>query len=365
LVVTPGYRLDFPGTAGNCANCHAPGAAVDGYLTTVMDDVRDVITAGIHCDFCHKVGGAYLDPVSGTVYPNTPGVQGLSVLRPPTGDDVFFGPFDDVPDPDTYLALLDQSQFCATCHQFSFWGTPIYESYDEWLASPYAGAGVPCQSCHMAPNGDAYFALPQVGGLPHPPQTIPSHLQPGAAAIDLLRETVSMTVSAQQAGGQLRVTVAITNTGAGHHVPTDHPGRHLILDVTAAGADGQALLQLAGPTVPPWGGAQAGLPGQAFAKVLQDAASGQMPVVSYWKPSFIVADNRIPALASDVSTYRFALPAASESVAVSARLTFRRLYQPLAMARGWSEPDILMAEATAGFTVRADVCLFLPLTAAH
>ncbi len=31
LKIGPSYLDDFPGTAGNCANCHAPGAGVDGY----------------------------------------------------------------------------------------------------------------------------------------------------------------------------------------------------------------------------------------------------------------------------------------------------------------------------------------------
>ncbi len=344
-VVSPGYRLDFPGTAGNCANCHAPGAAVDGYLTTPMDAVRDVITAGIFCDFCHKVGGVYLNPASGSVYPNAPGVQSLRVLRPPPRDNIFFGPFDDIPDPDTYLGLMDQSQYCAPCHQFSFWGTPIYESFQEWLASPYASAGVSCQDCHMAPNGDRYFALPSAGGLPHPPEQIPSHLQPGAADVDLLQSTVSMTVSARPAARGLLVTVAITNTGAGHHVPTDHPGRNLILLVTARDEQGRLLTQLGGPTVPGWGGDQAGLPGQGMAKILVDVATGAYPVISYWKPTLIRRDNRLPAGATDRSDYLFALPPATGAVSVTAELRFRRLFQPLAEARGWNMPDVVMATA--------------------
>ena len=133
-----GYLDDFPGTAGTCTNCHAPGLGVDSYLTTNMNDARDQVTAGIHCDYCHKIGGVYLDPWTGSVYPNVPGTLSQRVLRPPEGDNIFFGPYDDVHDPDTYLPLISESQFCAPCHQFSFWGTPIYESYEEWLASPYA-----------------------------------------------------------------------------------------------------------------------------------------------------------------------------------------------------------------------------------
>ena len=325
---------------------------MDGYLTTNMGEVRGVITAGIHCDFCHKVGGVYLDPASGSVYPNVPGVQGQRVLRPPVGDDIFFGPYDDIHDPDTYLPLMDRSQFCATCHQFSFWGTPIYESYEEWLASSYAEQEVICQDCHMPPNGDEYFALPSAGGLPHPPEQIPSHLQPGVANVALLQETVSMTVAAQQMANRLLVTVQITNTGAGHHVPTDYPGRNLILIVSATDDQAQALFLQSGSTIPAWGGEQAGLPGQGFAKVLQDALNGQFPVISYWKPTFIVSDNRIPALAADTSSYSFTLPPYGGTVNVTAQLIFRRLFQPLADERGWNTPDIVMETSATTLPVR-------------
>ncbi|MHC4216056.1 MAG: multiheme c-type cytochrome, partial [Planctomycetota bacterium] len=61
--VEPGFRLDFPGTTGNCASCHAPGAAVNAPFVTDMNTIRDERVAGIHCDFCHKLGGAYLERI--------------------------------------------------------------------------------------------------------------------------------------------------------------------------------------------------------------------------------------------------------------------------------------------------------------
>ncbi len=348
--IGPGYLLDFPGTAGNCASCHAPGAAVDGYLTTDMNDVRGVITAGVHCDLCHKIGGVYLDPASGSVYDNVPGIEAHRVLRPPAGDDIFFGPYDDIHDPDSFLPVMSESQYCAPCHQFSFWGTPIYESYDEWLASPYAGEGITCQDCHMPPTGDTLFALPEVGGLERQPETIPSHLDLGASSVELLQNTVAMTVSAESLAGLIRVTVTITNTGAGHHVPTDFPGRHMILTVSASDGEGRALAQRSGPTVPEWGGAQAGLPGRAFAKVLQDVVTGEAPVVSYWKQALIVSDNRIPARQADTSAYVFEAPAEGE-VEVVAELRFRRVFQELADAKQWDKPDIVMERERAEVTV--------------
>ena len=70
-----------------------------------------------------------------------PGTLSQRVLRPPEGDNIFFGPYDDVHDPDTFLPLISESRFCAPCHQFSFWGTPIYASFDEWAETSYAAAG--------------------------------------------------------------------------------------------------------------------------------------------------------------------------------------------------------------------------------
>lgn len=343
-VVTPGYKLDFPGTAGNCANCHAPGAGVDGFSTTDMNQVRDVTAAGIHCDYCHKIGGVYLNPATGSVYPNMPGALSQRMLRPPPGEDIFFGPYDDIPYPDTYLLAMEQSQYCAPCHQFSFWGTPIYESYNEWLNSPYANAGVTCQACHMPPNGENYFALPELGGLWHPAGRIPSHLDLGLKDTAFMTGTVAMTVTADTVGNAVVVNVALKNVAAGHHVPTDHPGRHLILTVTALDGNGQPLLPILGDTVPVWGGAQAGLPGKAFAKVLKDALTGDFPVVSYWKQTFIASDNRIPALSSDSSIYSFTAPSAGSPVTVTAELRFRRNFQAEMDARGWDEADIVMAE---------------------
>jgi len=361
LQTGPGYLNDFPGTAGVCASCHAPGFGIDAYLNTDMNAVRDVITAGIHCDYCHKVGGVYLDPASRSVYPNMPGASSTRMLRPPEGDQIFFGPYDDIHDPDTKLPLISESAFCAPCHQFSFWGTPIYESYEEWLASPYADAGVTCQDCHMPPSGDTHFALPEVGGLAHPPETIPSHFQLGATDTGLLEDTVELSLEAREDGDLLRVTVTVTNTSAGHHVPTDFPGRHMLLVIEATDGNGATLTLQNGTTIPNWGGEQAGLPGKAFAKVLRDVLSGESPVASYWKQTIIESDNRIPALGTDISYYVFSMPANGDDVQVSARLIFRRLFADQAEAKGWDMPDILMEQVSTNSQPKIHFNLYLPL----
>ena len=194
----------------------------------------------------------------------------------------------------------------------------------------------------MPPNGESHFALPDQGGLPHPPELIPSHFQLGAASQSLLQNTLELDVLVESVSGRLDVTVTVTNTGAGHHVPTDHPGRHLLLVVSAEDVEGQALTQLAGSTVPEWGGAVAGMPGAGFAKVLRDVDTGQAPVISYWRQALIESDTRIAAMESDVSKYSFQ---ADDTVAtVSVRVYFRRLFELIADRYEWDTGEVLMEE---------------------
>jgi len=48
----PGYKLDFPETAGNCAACHVPANAVDNAYGEDPTQVSGVAAEGIGCDFC-------------------------------------------------------------------------------------------------------------------------------------------------------------------------------------------------------------------------------------------------------------------------------------------------------------------------
>jgi len=355
IPVAPGYLNDFPGTAGICATCHAPGAAIDAPYTTNMNGLEGADLFGVHCDFCHKTAAVYLNPATGLPYDNAPGVLSMDVRRPFHDRDhveLFFGTFDDdnVPEEDTKLPLISESAFCATCHQFSFWGTPIYESYSEWLASPYAEMGVTCQDCHMpAPSvldGRALtrVATPETGGVERDPMTIHAHTQRGASDVEFLQDTVELTLDATiAADGSILAKVTVKNAKAGHHVPTDYPGRQMILVISAVDADGERLALVDGPVLPEWCGSEASLPGIAYAKILRDVETGESPVVNYWRQTVIESDSRLAAFEVDETFYRF--HSGSGPVTVRATVLFRRLFQELAEAKGWDMPDILMEEA--------------------
>jgi mono/diheme cytochrome c family protein len=349
----PGYKLDFPDTAGNCGACHTPAAAITEPYDTDPTDLEGVVAEGIPCDFCHKIWDVILDSDSGLPNQNMPGVLSYNFRRPPDGHQFFAGPFDDVaPGEDTYSALQIQSQFCAPCHYGVFWDVVIYDSFGEWLRSPYSDSdnGQTCQDCHMPRLGVNHFALPEQGGLARDSAAIFSHRMPGASDEILLQNAVSMTVTAAMEGSVLQVQVTLTNDQTGHHVPTDSPLRHLILLVSAEDERGQLLVQQDGPRLPDWCGVgyphegyYAGQPGMAYAKVLAEQWTNNSPTGAYWNPTYLISDNRLAPFSSDDTNYSFA--ALNQGpVRIQVRLLYRRAFIELAEQKGWGTPDILMEE---------------------
>jgi mono/diheme cytochrome c family protein len=354
----PGYKLDFPDSRGNCGSCHAPVAALDEPYGVDPRELSGTAAEGVSCDLCHKLYEVKTDPRSGLPEPNRPGVLSMEFRRPGEGNQIFFGPLDDVaPGKDSYLPLQEQSRFCAACHHGVFWDVTVYNSYGEWLASPYSDPveGQSCQECHMPTRGYRFFAPPEKGGLKRRPESLRSHLMTGATDRELLRNSLTMTVDRRLTGESLEVTVRLLNDLTGHHVPTGTPLRHLILLVNAQTPTGEPLPQIAGPRLPEWTGTEeqplpgvepcAGRPGTTYAKVLEELWTGVAPTGAYWKQTRILRDNRIAAFDEAESSYRFALPAAGR-VELEVRLLYRRAFYDLMARKNWKTPDILMEHYT-------------------
>jgi hypothetical protein len=382
----PGYRLDFPDRTGNCAACHTPVAsnlnpsdtcgwsgchtALTGERSQYVPDsialpsdqygvsptdLTGEAADGISCDFCHKVRDVILDPETGLPYPDNPGITSMRLSRPEEGQEIFFGTFDDVTRRVSYLPLEEESAFCAPCHYGVFGGVVgvdevaggvvVYNSYGEWLESPYSDpeTGQTCQDCHMPTVDYDYFVFLEKGGLHRDPDRIHNHYMAGASDETLLQNSVTMTTTAQLEGGEVVVEVSITNDKTGHHVPTGVPLRHMILAVRATGGDGNPLPLGDGPVLPDWTGDYAGQPGRTYAKILEDEWTGESPTGAYWRDIRLVEDTRLAAFATDVSQYAFVMPA-DGPVTVEARLVFRRAFQQLMEWKGWDDPDIVMEE---------------------
>jgi len=377
----PGYRLDNPQRAGNCAACHTPVASkianrlncgwlgCHTVLTTenskgVIDpgvvpvSLTGTAAEGISCEFCHKVGEVILDPKTKLPPADMPGILSMKLFRPQIGQSVFFGPMLDVNRLVSYSPLQTQSEFCAPCHYGVFGGVVgsgevsggvvIYNSYGEWLNSPYSdpNTGKTCQDCHMPVKTDANFTVfPAKGGLVRTNTLFHNHTMTGVTDETFMKTAVTMKSSFAKAGDKLTVSVSITNTGTGHSVPTDTPIRSMMLVVEVVDASGKTVPLSQGPVLPDWTGNYAGQPGKGFAKILRDDWSGETPTAAYWRPVTVVEDNRLAAMATDASTYTFDLPSGSPAT-VHVRLVFRRAFQKLAQQKGWDDPDLSMAENT-------------------
>jgi hypothetical protein len=187
----------------SCRNCHAP---------LRRSDEPEGIAAeqGVSCAVCHVRG----DEILGT---------GRS-----TG-----GPHDVRP-----IAGMDESGFCAGCHQFDFpadlarerglaaTNEPMQDTYEEWLSSHFADDGVHCQDCHM----------PSVRGADG--RRHASHAFLGSHDPEMLRRAVDVEVGARREGGRVIVEARVIPTGAGHSFPTGDLFRRVELRVS--GGDGSS-----------------------------------------------------------------------------------------------------------------------------
>jgi len=146
---------------------------------------------------------------------------------------------------------------------------------------------------------------------------------------------------------------------AGHHIPTDHPARNILLVISATDAQGRALPLLAGPRVPDWGGEgseptdYAGRPGRGYAKILEELWTEIAPTAAYWNPTVLREDTRLAALATDISEYEFRVPPEGGMVKVEARLIFRRAFKSLDRMKRWEDPDIQMEQAAVTVAIAA------------
>lgn len=378
----PGFLPDNPGgQAGNCAACHTPAAskipndqncAWSGCHTSLTVErsngyidpppmplaLRGDAAEGISCEFCHKIGDVILNPETNMPWPDSPGILSLRMYRPADeSQQVFFGTLVDVARQDSYLPLLSESAFCSACHFGVFGGvmgdrtvangTVIYNSYGEWLESPYSDpdSGQTCQDCHMRVSDANWFVFEERGGLQRDYANLHDHTMLGASNEAFMQNAVTMQASAERVDDGVQVQVSITNDQTGHHVPTGVPLRSMMLVVEAVGEDGQVLEMTQGLQNPDFAGDYAGTPGKTYAKILRDEWTGETPTAAFWRPVSIIEDSRIPALETDTTHYTFAAPP-DGTVTLNIRLIYRRAFYDLMQQKGWNDPDIIMEHET-------------------
>ncbi len=348
----PGFKLDWPDHEGNCAACHAP---VEAAMAPYGIDIRSLTAAGldgISCDFCHKIWDVVLNPATGLPFAYRPGVLSFEFRRPPEHHQFFSSGHRNPLRGGTFRSIQKKSQVCAPCHHGVFHGTTIYNSYGEWLNSAYSDPenGQSCQECHMPHSGGRYLATPDAGGERYPADEVRSHRLPGAHDPDLTRKSLALEVIGKRNGDALQLTVTVTNTGAGHHIPTGSPWSQLLLVVTARDAQGRSLNLIDGPVLPAdlsvtvLGERTLQRPaGKVFEKRLYSQWYGRSPAFDYWNPCLVEEDSRIPANGSDTSRYRFAAPD-QKTLTIEAFVIYRPIHHQLAKMKTWTLKDALRAK---------------------
>ncbi len=192
-----------------CRACHSPAAPSGS-----PDGEDSMAREGVTCSFCHSViavdRGA--DRNRFTVDPSrlAAGLAGEGV------GEHHFGRHD----------LMTSSEFCAGCHELTNGqGVGVLSTYSEWKDSPYAAEKTTCQGCHMP-------SKPGSGPGAEKSKTLRAanlHFQMGGHSQDQLSSAARLDASHGVEGKRIFLDVDVTNSRAGHKLPTGIPSRKLLL----------------------------------------------------------------------------------------------------------------------------------------
>lgn len=318
-----------------CSRCHTPIGVVSGEIPPIDgSEMSDISKLGVQCDFCHVVSGS--NGTGNAPFTVTPG-------------ETKWGPFNDSRDAyhkSEYLELYTQSEYCGMCHQVinPVNGLVIDDTYSTWKESQYAEEDVVCQDCHMTEGITEFKANPGRASSSAPKREhISSHDIVGAntlippmfgadnvaeMAVERLQKAATMEVSAPEvasAGDEVLIDVSITNTGAGHNIPTGVSEiREMWLEVTVTDANGNSIynagnVDIDGNIVDAK---------QIYNNILGDSDGKETK--SFWLAESILEDNRIGPKETVTEQHSFVLPEnAVYPVTVETALKYRSAPQEL------------------------------------
>lgn len=298
-----------------CMGCHTPiGTVTRSASPADAEGTNPLADAGVQCDFCHNVSGAT-------------GIGNGSLVVTPRRDGrpLKFGPFDDALSPyhDTaYSPLHTTSALCGNCHNVThpFNNLPVERTYDEWRDSEYAAKGIDCQDCHMTPGpgisqnpGTAATGAPQrehiwshwfIGGNAVVTRALGAerHAQ---QAEEMLQSAATLEFLGQPEvrRGVGTVRLRVTNTGAGHKLPTGFPeGREMWVDFQVTDALGRRVYR-SGAVQDGWTE-----PGTHSFRVKVANAAGKILHYELWEATRVVSDTRLNPKAFADLEYRFRIP---------------------------------------------------------
>lgn len=295
-----------------CSRCHTPIGVLAGEIPPADgSQLSEIAHEGVQCDFCHTVSGS-----NGTG--NAPFIASPGNIK--------WGPFTDSKSAyhaSEYLELHTQSEFCGICHQVSHPvnGLVIDDTYSTWKESYYGQNGVTCQDCHMSPGITGFKENPgraasssvrrehislhsAVGGNAFVTEMVGAEKQ-RKLAIERLQRAATLSLDAPLTANKendVTIKVAITNSGAGHMLPTGVSEiRQLWLEVEATDGKGQKIYSTAKRD-----SSSGREPGMMYNTVLGDSAGNE--TLSFWLADRVIADNRIAPRETVIEKHTFNLP---------------------------------------------------------
>ncbi len=365
-----------------CTRCHSGAGHLSAGAVDAFSDLGPLTSldeqGGVFCGFCHVVTGSR--PADGG-YEVEPGANAddMGVMRGPHGDAGTEG------HAVAQSEIHHRAAFCGTCHDqvHAATGVRLQSTYSEWSEGPY-NTGTPattvvCQDCHMrqsagspATGSTARPALPGssapvLGDMSPQRPHIWAHSVAGAntfvpgllvadAAAQLATErlqaaaTIEIGVPESATPGEaMTIEVRVTNSGAGHSIPTG------ATDIRQMWIELRVVAPRAGVTVYESGllsddGALAE-DAHTFGVTFGDAA-GQ-PVRSSIQATQILEDHRVPPHATVAEAFTVTAPQGGGTLEVHARLRYRSASQEMVttlLGEG-QVPVVEMAEASAEIQV--------------
>jgi hypothetical protein len=327
-------RDDHPNGAGVCFACHSPSALDETVASGDFSKLAGVESLGVHCDFCHKVRDVEIEGLG-----LTHGRDAMRLQRPaPGGEQLFFGPLADVDrGEDVFAPIFEQSHYCASCHEGTIFGMPVYTTYSEWLESVASREGKSCQSCHMASDGRTTNMAPGHGGLERSAETLSTHDMLPDGRLAMLRRAVTMVV---RYGESLHVD--LTTSGVGHATPTGYIDRHLLLIIEPKAEDSSSSPEpiLDGPRLDSLAGEYENFAGRLFGRVVRDE-KGRAPA-PFWRAFEDPIDNRLPPDATTTTRWRFQ----NATPQIRVRLVYRRFWPSVRKTKGWPDDTLVVYDRT-------------------
>jgi len=171
--------------------------------------------------------------------------EGITCAACHVRNGVILGPYEDskAPHPTGYDPIYRTTEICYRCHQvpsgpFQFYRFGPCGTYPEFEGGHYYKAGYICQTCHM-PEVERPVAT---GG---PIRKARRHLWRGGHDPEQIKRAVTVELRANPSnltpGTTVEFTLTLTNSGAGHYIPTGDPDRYFTIEFQIVDQEGKVL----------------------------------------------------------------------------------------------------------------------------